>query len=106
MPLRSRNAALYIRKRDALIARLGGACQVTPEELLTFGAHSQACRGALQVDHPAGITWEARKLSSHLRVKKYLAELEAGVPLRLLCTRHNRQDGWLRKGNGRYAGRR
>jgi hypothetical protein len=63
---------LYHRRRQELFRRLGDRCACGSTEKLA-------------VDHVDGVTWTPRELSSHERVRRYLAEFDAGVRLRLLC---------------------
>lgn len=44
----------------------------------------------LEVDHPYGRNWKARKLGRYRRHLKYMKELSAGVPLRALCANCNK----------------
>ena len=57
----------------ALIQRLGGKCE-------RCGSTKR-----LEVHHPKGRGYEARKMSSTARIKKYLEEEKAGVDLGVLC---------------------
>lgn len=55
-----------------------------------------------EVDHVNGRDWQARNLSSATRVRRYVAEHAAGVPLRVLCRSCNARTG----GGLRYAQKR
>ena len=63
----------YHRRKDELYRALGGVCSV--------------CGGTdrLGVDHVNGRDYLLRALGSHRRMRRYLEEFRAGVPLRLLC---------------------
>ena len=68
--------------RAALIQELGGVCSRA----------DGTCDGGLELDHIAGRDYDVAKLSSHMRVKKYVEEAAAGA-LQVLCRRHNAQKG-------------
>jgi hypothetical protein len=89
----TRQALDYRKLRDQLHARLGGHCAEC------------GTRAFLSVDHQDkdGCDWEPRKVSSHMRVRRYMKELRAGVRLRLLCRAHNGRDGRARlQGKRKY----
>lgn len=69
----TRQAAHYHRLKAEVHRRLGGKCAVCGT------AHQ------LSVDHLDSRDYEVRELSSQARMKRYLEELEARVPLRLVC---------------------
>ena len=70
--------------RHCLIHVLGGRCE-------ECGATER-----LEVDHKDGAGWSHRRMSSHQRVMRYVAEYRAGIPLRVLCRSCNAKDGALR----------
>jgi hypothetical protein len=67
-----------------LVIKLGGKCR-----------KCQAVEN-LELDHPEGKDWEARKLSPQMRMKRYEQDFENGK-LSLLCVNCNRKDGALNK---------
>jgi hypothetical protein len=74
---------LEVRK-GFLIIKLGGVCRLC-------GATE-----SLELDHPNGKHWEARKLSPQMRMKQYEEDYENGQ-LSLLCKSCNARDGALNK---------
>lgn len=71
------------RRRDALVARLGGAC---------VRCHASE---RLEFDHPRGRSWHPKRVSRWRRIKLYELDADAGN-LRLLCRRCNARDGGRR----------
>ena len=69
--------------RQRLLDELGGACALC-------GSGED-----LEIDHPAGVTYDPAKLSSSQRVSRYRAEARAGT-VRVLCSRCNGSDGNFR----------
>jgi hypothetical protein len=71
-------------RRNFLIIKLGGQCRL--------------CRSTknLELDHPDGKNWEARKFSPQMRMKRYEEDYENGQ-LDLLCKSCNCRDGALNK---------
>ncbi len=68
------------RRREALLARLGGKCVKCGSTVhLTF-------------DHIRGIQWDASRMSSHQRLKRYEQEVDEGL-LQLLCFPCNQKKG-------------
>lgn len=55
----------------------------------------------VEVDHPDGRTWEARRLDYESRLRRYIQEFREGVRLRWLCSRCNGHDGWKRSQRNR-----
>ena len=88
----TRHGVLYWRTMFEIHRRLGDKCDICGTTL------------ELEIDHQDGRAWEPRRLSSHMRAKRYLAELDAGIRLRLLCKKDNGTDGNRRK-NQRREGR-
>jgi len=76
-------ARLQVR-RAFLVIKLGGKCRMcgSTEEL--------------ELDHPNGKDYEARKLSPQMRMKRYEENYENGQ-LDLLCHNCNSRDGALNK---------
>lgn len=76
--------ARYRKRREALIAKLGGRCT--------------ACgsREDLHFDHPNGRTWNVRAVNQMIRLRRYEREAERGE-LQLLCSSCNGYDGAVRK---------
>jgi len=68
-----RNKLSGKRRRRRLLKALGGCCKMC------------GSTRDLTVDHINGRNYCVRKLSSHMRVTRYLREYEAGVPLQALC---------------------
>ena len=66
------------RMRSELIQRMGGVCA-------NCGTTEN-----LEFDHPFGREWSPRDISSHMRLKRYEADLAAGN-LRLLCAQCNKR---------------
>jgi hypothetical protein len=60
-------------RRKMLVALLGGECAICGR------------KDRLHIDHVKGKSWDAKKLSSWQRVKRYWEEYRAGVPMRTLC---------------------
>jgi hypothetical protein len=71
-------------RRNFLIISLGGKCRL--------------CRSTenIELDHPNGKDWEARKLSPQMRMKRYEEDNERGQ-LDLLCKSCKCRDGALNK---------
>lgn len=82
------------RKRDALIAQLGGVCK-------RCGMTAEESGYALEFHHPHGRSWIPHKLNRWARVIRYERDARAGL-LELLCKVCNGRDG----GNRRYGRRR
>ncbi len=63
----------------------------------------------LSVDHVHGRSYDLHTLSSHQRMRRYLAEIRAGKKLRLLCGEHSVSSGrdkeHVRGKAGRWMGR-
>lgn len=69
--------------RNDLVAKLGGRCA--------------RCEGdethPLTIDHVGGNrTWDLHKLNPYRRVRRYVEEYLAGVPLRVLCLQCNSEE--------------
>lgn len=81
------------RLKVQVFRRLGGRrCRAEP-----------GCRGLYpQVHHKKGRTWDARAVNEETRWKRYLQEIEAGVPLEVWCDHHNGRDGQRRRGKRRW----
>lgn len=74
-------AAMYRRRRLALIAELGGECAC--EGCIVHPGHCGATE-QLEFDHPFGRDWVAREKSRWTRIALYERDYKAGN-LRLLC---------------------
>ena len=87
MPYKRDHHAEWLRTKSRiavryqfLVIKLGGKCRL--------------CSSIenLELDHPFGKDWEARKLSPQMRMKRYEIDYENGK-LSLLCQNCNRKDG-------------
>lgn len=72
--------AVYWRKREKLVAEMGGKCVGCGRTHL------------LEFDHIFGITWVAASVSSHQRLIRYRQEWKDGL-LQLLCGPCNKIKG-------------
>jgi hypothetical protein len=59
--------------------------------ILTLGDKCEECGSTdrLEIHHKNGRGWEAEKMSQRGRVRRYLKEMEAGIPLGVLCRKCN-----------------
>lgn len=92
---RALNACAPILRR-ALVCALGGRCAECGCEDLD----------ELEVDHPKGSGYLARRLNSYRRARRYWKEYAAGVPQRPLCRTCNAVDGARKGNNPEYIARR
>lgn len=99
-----RNTVKYHQLRDELIRRLGGG-KCARAGLVDLRGEYPPCHELIEVDHIDGRDYEVSALRGIQRIKKYLAELDAGVRLQLLCKTHNGSDGYS-KGQTRERARR
>lgn len=58
---------------------LGGRCAVA----------TCTVDGNFAFDHVDGITWNIRSVNQRTRIRRIRAEWEDGIPVRLLCRKHN-----------------
>ncbi len=93
----------YHQLRAELFLRLGGGRCAKFGEPDIHGNFIQ-CHSELHVDHEDGREYEVRELGGVQRIKRYMAELDQGVKLRLLCKTHNGCDGY-KKGEARTRAR-
>lgn len=84
------NKEQYYKDKEWLFKELGGVCAIAKRK-------NHICEGELQIDHIDGVTWVLNKVSSHIRIKKVIAEYKAGIRLRLLCKKANRRGGGFRR---------
>ena len=67
-----------------------------------LGRRCALCGGDddLEIDHVNGRSWDVRKSNQEVRWRRYLKELESGIPLRVLCASCNGklggQTGWYK----------
>ncbi len=79
------------------------ADKIQQEVWAMLGGRCEACGSTeeLEIDHPAGRTWDIRKLNRWQRWRRYREEAKRGQ-VRLLCKRDNGHDGnrrqWAKKG--------
>ena len=63
----------YKKKRNALIAELGGECE------------GCGTKKDLAFDHPLGCTWNRYSKNAMQRLRMIRFEIDFGIPVRLLC---------------------
>lgn len=94
-----RNTVYYHQLRARLFSRLGGG-KCAKAGVPDARGNIIECHPELEVDHVDGRDYEVRALGGATRIKRYLKELDSGVKLRILCKRHNGNDGYA-KGQAR-----
>lgn len=63
-------------------------------------AHLGSKTNPLCPDHIEGKQWHVRSANQVVRLLRYIAEFQAGVPLRVLCKKCNEKDGAQQRARG------